>query len=244
MKAQLLAGLFLLGGGASAADITVLSSTGLTSTFEALSATYQTKSGDHLIVTFGTTGQLKKRIDEGEAFDLCILTAPMIDELIRSGKVVEPRTDLARSGVGVAMKSGARTPDISTPEAFKQTLLAAKSVAYTSTGASGAYFVQLAERLGIGDAVKAKSHVIASGAAGELVAKGEAELAIQQISELLPVAGTELVGPLPPGLQNITVFSAGISVHAADPAGAHALVAFLTSPDAVATIRLKGMDPG
>jgi len=244
MKALLLAGGVLLAGAASAADITVLSSTGLTSTLEALSATYETRSGDHLVIAYATTGQLKKRIDEGEAFDLCILTAPMIDDLIKNGKASGPRTDLARSGIGVAIKEGATKPDISTPESFKQTLLEARGIAYTSTGASGVYFLALSERLGIAEAVKAKSHTITGGAAAELVAKGEADLAIQQISELLPVAGTELVGPLPPVLQNITVFAAGVAVKAANPSGARALLAFLTSPDAVATIRLKGMDPG
>ena len=244
MKAFLLAGSLLLGGAAQAADIVVLSSTGLTTTLEALAATYEARSGDHLAIAFGTTGQLKKRIDEGEAFDLCILTAPMIDELIKTGKATGPRTDLARSGVGLAIKKGARKPDISTAEAFKRTILAAKSVAYTSTGASGLYFLSLSEKLGIAEEVKAKSHTVASGAAAELVAKGEAELAIQQISELLPVAGTELVGPLPPDLQTITVFAAGLSARAGNPAGARALAAYLTSSDAIATIRLKGMDPG
>jgi molybdate transport system substrate-binding protein len=168
----------------------------------------------------------------------------MIDDLIKSGKASGPRLDLARSGIGVSIKKGARKPDISTAEAFKQTLLAAKSVAYTSTGASGVYFASLTEKLGIADAIKAKSHTVPGGPAAELVARGEAELAIQQISELLPVAGTELVGPLPPEFQSITVFSGGVSAKAANLAGARALLAFLTSPDAIATIRLKGMDPG
>lgn len=244
MRALLFAGGLLLAAAAPAADITVLSSTGLTSTFEALSATYEAKSGDHLIIAFATAGQLKKRIDDGESFDLCILTAPQIDDLIKSGKASAPRTDLARSGIGVAVKKGAKKPDISTPEAFKQALLSAQGIAYTSTGASGVYFLALAERLGIADAVKAKSHTITAGAAAELVAKGEADLAIQQISELLPVAGAELVGPLPPDLQTITLFAASISAKAANPVGARALAAYLTSPDAIAAIRLKGMDPG
>ena len=220
MKVLPLAGGLFLAAAASAADITILSTTGLTSTFEALSATYETRSGDHLVISFATTGQLKKRIDDGESFDLCILTAPQIDDLIKSGKASGVRTDLARSSIGVAMKKGAKKPDISTPEAFKQTLLAAHGIAYTSTGISGAYFLALTEKLGIADAVKAKSHTVPGGPAAELVAKGEADLAIQQISELLPVAGAELVGPLPPDLQNITIFAAGVSAKAANPAGA------------------------
>jgi molybdate transport system substrate-binding protein len=244
MKRILLASALLTGASASAADITVLSSTGLTSTLDQLKETYETRTGDRLVVTYGTTGQLKKRIDEGEAFDLCILTAPILDELVKTGKAAAPRLDIARSPIGVSARKGAPKPDISTPEAFKQAILAAKSVAYTSTGASGTYFAALADKLGIGDAVRAKAHITPGGPAGELVAKGEAELAIQMVSELLPVPGTELVGPLPPELQSITTFSAGVGAAAKNPAGARALADFLTSPDAVAVIRVKGMEPG
>lgn len=234
----------LAGAAASAADITVLSSTGLTSTLDLLGKTYEARSGDRLLVTYATTGQLKKRIDDGEAFDLCILTAPMVDELVRSGKVAGPRIDLARSGIGVAVRKGAPKPDISTAAAFKQALLAAKSVAYTASGASGTYFAGLIDRLGIGDAVRAKARILPGGPAAEPVAKGEAELAVQQISELLPVAGTELAGPLPPDLQFVTLFSAGISAGSHDAPRARALADFLTTPDAIAVIRVKGMEPG
>lgn len=244
MKRLLLASAILASGAASATDITVLSSTGLTSSLDQLKETFETRSGDRLVVTYATTGQLKKRIDEGEGFDLCILTAPMLDELIKNGKVTAPRIDIARSGIGISIKKGAPKPDISTTDAFKRTILAAKSVAYTSTGASGAYFASLADKLGIGDAVRAKAHIVPGGPAGELVAKGEAELAIQMVSELLPVAGTELVGPLPPELQSITIFSAGIGASAHNSAGARALADFLVSPDAIAVIRVKGMEPG
>ncbi len=244
MKRLFLAALTLAGAASSAADITVLSTTGLSSTLDQLKETFETRSGDRLLVTYGTTGQLKKQIDDGAPFDLCLLTAPMLDELIKTGKVAAPRRDIARSGVGVSIKKGAPKPDISTADAFKQTILAAKSLAYTSTGASGTYFLALADRLGIGEAVRAKSHIVPGGPAGELVAKGEAELAVQMVSELLPVAGTELVGPLPPDLQSITTFSAGIGGSAHNPTGARALADYLASPDAIAVIRAKGMDPG
>ncbi len=244
MKALLLAAALLLGTGAQAADIVVLSSTGLTSTLTDLQQTFEAKTGDKLVLSFATTGQLKKRIEGGEAFDLCILTAPVIDDLTKSGKLIGARVDLARSGIGVAIKKGAPKPDLSTAEAFKQTILKAKSVAYTSEGASGTYFVGLTERLGIADAVKAKAHTTPGGAAAELVAKGEAEVAIQQISELLGIAGTELAGPLPPELQTITTFSAGVGAQAQNAKGAQALAAFLTTPDAIAMIRVKGMEPG
>jgi molybdate transport system substrate-binding protein len=243
MKALLLAAGLLLGVGAQAADITVLSSTSLTSTLTELQQTFETKSGDKLILSFATTSQLKKRIESGEAFDLCILTAPAIDDLTKSGKLAGSRIDLARAGIGVAIKKGAAKPDLSTAEAFKQAILAAKSVAYTSEGASGTYFVGLTERLGIADAVKAKAHTTPGGPAAELVARGEAELAIQQISELLGVAGTELAGPLPPELQSMTTLSAGVATQAHNAKGAQALAAFLTTPDAIAVIRAKGMEP-
>jgi len=243
MKRLLLIVGLLAGISASAADITVLSSTGLTTTLDQLKETYEARSGDRLLITYGTTGQLKKQIEEGASFDLCILTAQTIDQLVKGGQVAGPRVDLARSGIGVSVRKGAKKPDISTPDAFKQAILSARSVAYTGTGASGTYFVSLADRLGIGDAVRAKAHVTPSGAAGELVARGEAELAIQMISELLPVAGTDLVGPLPPGLQSITIFSAGVAAQSGDPARARALADFLTTPDAIAVIRVKGMEP-
>jgi len=243
MKRLLLIVGLLAGGAVSAADITVLSSTGLTSTLDQLKETYETRSGDRLLITYSTTGQLKKQIDDGAAFDLCILTAPILDQLVTGGRVAGPRIDLARSGIGVSVRKGAKKPDISTPDAFRQAILSARSVAYTGTGASGTYFVALADRLGIGDAVRAKAHVTPAGPAGELVASGEAELAIQQISELLPVAGTDLVGPLPPELQSITLFSAGVSAGSQHADRAKALADFLTLPDAIAVIRAKGMEP-
>lgn len=243
MRRLLLVWALFCGTAATAADVTVLSSTGMTSTIDALSATFEAKSGDHLLVSYGTTSQIKGRIDGGEAFDLCILGATAVDELIKSGKAAGPRTDLARAAIGVAVKSGAKKPDISTVEAFKQTLLSAKSVAYSTTGASGLYFQKVAERLGIADAIKAKSRTIAGGAVGELAAKGEAGLAIQLISELLPVPGIDLVGPFPPDLQSLTILSASPSSAAKNPAGAGKFLTFLTSPDAIATIRLKGMEP-
>ena len=243
MKVVLAFAALLLSAGAQAADIVVLSSTGLTSTLTTLQQTYETKNGDKLVLNFATTGQLKKRIEGGEAFDFCILTAPVIDELTKSGKIAGSRIDLSRSSIGVAVKKGAPKPDLSTAETFKQAILAAKSVAYTPDGASGLYFVGLTERLGIADAVKAKARTIPGGAAGELVAKGEAELAIQQISELLLVPGIELAGPLPPELQSITTFSAGIATQAHNTRGAQALAAFLTTPDAIAVIRAMGMEP-
>ncbi len=229
--------------GAQAADITVLSSTGLTSTLDQLKDSYEARSGDRLLLTYDTVGQLKKRIDDGATFDLCILTAPMIDDLVKTGKVTGPRIELARSGIGVAIRKGAPKPDISTEAAFKQTLLSARSVAYTATGSSGSYFAGLIDRMGIGDAVRAKAHIIQSGPAAELVARGEADLAVQQISELLPVADAELVGPLPAPLQFTTLFSAGVSAGSQHAARAKALADFLTSPEAIAVIRAKGMDP-
>jgi molybdate transport system substrate-binding protein len=151
---------------------------------------------------------------------------------------------LARSGIGIAVRAGAPKPDIATADALKRALLAAKSVAYTIEGASGIYFAAVLARLGIAAEVKAKAKLLTSGATAELAARGEAELAVQQISEILPVAGAELVGPLPPELQLQTVFAVGIGSQAKMPDAAAALARFLTSPEAVCVIRAKGLEPG
>src|ERR1043165_3385919 len=149
-----------------------------------------------------------KRLAAGETGDVAVFTATAIDDLIAQGKMTA-RTDLTRSFVGIAGRQGAPKPDISTPDKFKPAMLAAKSVAHSQTGASGLYFVSLTERLGIADAIRAKAVVI-DGIVGTLAARGEAEIAVQQVSELMQADGVDIVGPLPDELQSITVFSAGV----------------------------------
>jgi molybdate transport system substrate-binding protein len=185
--------------------------------------------------------QMMSRLRGGETVDLVILSAASLEELRKAGLISE-RTDLARSGIGVAVKSGARKPDLSSGEAVKQAVLAAKGIAY-STGPSGIYLIKLFERMGIAEAIKSKVKQVQGEPAGGVVARGEAEIAFQQVSELLPVPGIDFVGPLPADIQQITVFSAGLHVAAKQPDAARALVKFLTAPAAAPAIRKKGMEP-
>jgi molybdate transport system substrate-binding protein len=185
--------------------------------------------------------QMMTRLKGGESVDLVILSAASLDEIRKAG-LVSDRTDLARSGIGVAVKSGARRPDISSGEAVKRAVLAAKGIAY-STGPSGIYLMGLFQRMGIAEAIKSKVKQVQGEPAGGVVARGEAEIAFQQVSELLPVPGIDLVGPLPADIQQITVFSAGLHAAAKQPDAARALVKFLTAPAAAPVIRKKGMEP-
>jgi molybdate transport system substrate-binding protein len=185
--------------------------------------------------------QMMNRLKGGEKVDLVILSAAALDELKKAG-IVSERFDLVKSGIGIAVKSGAPKPDISSGEAIKRAVLAAKGIAY-STGPSGIYLTGLFQRMGIADQIKSRVKQTQGVPAGSVVASGEAEIAFQQVSELLPVPGIELVGPLPPDIQEITVFSAGLHAAATAPVAARALVKFLKSPAAAPVIRKKGMEP-
>ena len=182
----------------------------------------------------------------GEAFDAAIITPKIIGDLAQKGKIAAGgRMDLAKVGIGVAVKDGAALPDIKTVDAFKRMLLDAKSVAYIdpkSGGSSGIYFDGLLDKLGIGDAVRPKSKLKQGGYVAELVASGEAEIAVHQISEIVPVKGVALVGPLPAEIQNTTVYTAGISTAAKEPAAAQALIDHLAGPAAAAVLKTKGME--
>ena len=185
--------------------------------------------------------QMMNRLKGGETVDLVILSAAALEDLRQAGIVAE-RTDLARSGIGVAVKTGAPKPDISSGAALKRAVLAAKGIAY-STGPSGIYLIKLFERMGIAEQIKSRVKQVQGVPAGSIVARGEAELAFQQVSELLPVPGIELVGPLPPDVQEITVFAAGLHAKAPHPDAARALVQHLTALAAAPVIRKKGMEP-
>jgi molybdate transport system substrate-binding protein len=185
--------------------------------------------------------QMMNRLKGGEAVDLVILSAAALEDLRNAG-IVSERTDLARSGIGVAVKAGAPKPDISSGAALKRAVLAAKGIAY-STGPSGIYLIKLFDRMGIAEQIRSKVKQVQGVPAGSVVARGEAELAFQQVSELLPVPGIELVGPLSPDVQEITIFSAGLHAKAPHPDAARALVKHLTAPAAAPVIRKKGMEP-
>jgi molybdate transport system substrate-binding protein len=239
---------FLVAGPAWADEIRIITSGAFTAAYQQLVPEFE-KSSRHTIVTmFGASmgsapDTIPSRLQRGESADLVIIAAPALDDLIAKGYVVAgSRVDLVRSRIGVAVKAGARKPDISTVEALKRTLLAAQSIAYSSS-ASGVYLAtELFPRLGIAEALKGKSKV-SQGAAGELVASGEAEIAFQQISELLPVKGIDYVGPLPGDAQRETIFSAGIVKGARAVDAARAIIKFFQSPAAAQVIRSTGLDP-
>lgn len=233
---------------AKATEIKVVSGGAFKQVLTALGTQYEKESADKLDLAFQTVGQHLRLIRSGqENFDVAILTPEAIDGLAKEGKIVPgSRADLAKTGVGVVVKAGASLPDIRTVEAFKHTLLAAKSVAYIDPkagGSSGIYVAGLLERLGIAEQVNAKAVLVKGGAVADHIAAGEAEIGIHQISEILPVAGVTLVGPLPAEIQNFTVYAAGVSATATDAAAAAAFVKFLTGPHATAIVTAKGMEP-
>jgi molybdate transport system substrate-binding protein len=193
-------------------------------------------------VRFALTSVLKKEIEEGAIFDMALLPRPELDALVQQGNIADgTQTDVTRSAVGLAVGAGARKPDIGTVAALKQTLLAAQTVGY-SDGPSGAYVTGLLRRLGIELEMKPKTR-LTSGLVAELVAKGEAEIGIQQIVAILPVKGAELVGPLPSELQNIIVYAAGLSLRTTNGEAARRLIAFMATAQIADIIRAKGMEP-
>jgi len=212
----------------------VLCTNGLKTVMLDLSPDFERTIGTKVVITWGSANGLLKELETGAGGDLAILTAEAI---------AGSRIDLARSGIGVAVRKGAHKPDIGTPDALKRALLAAKSVAHSRTGMSGIYFPTVLARLGIADEMKPKIVTPDPGTpVGEVVARGDAEVGVQQISELLPVAGIEIVGPLPDALQKITTFSAGVLVAAKEPDAARALVKFVASASRP-LLKDKGLEP-
>ncbi len=246
-------GLLLLGSvmfpsNAFSSEIKVFCTQGLTGVMTKLGPQFEHESGSKLLVTYGPTGGLVARVNKGESFDVVIVSNTALENLAKQGKVVDgSRTDIARAGVGVAIRRGATRPDISSVEAFKQTLLNAKSIAYTNPadgGVSGVYIAEVIKRLGIAEQLAPKTKLARGGtSSGVLVASGEAEIAIQMTSDLIPVAGVEVVGPLPAEIQSFAVLSAGISTGAAEQGAAKRLIVFLTSPAVVPVLRETGLEP-
>jgi molybdate transport system substrate-binding protein len=206
---------------------------------------FERTSGAKADITWASTNMLLEQIAKGPTGDLAILTDEAIDDLIRQGRIVPgSRVDLARSAIGIAVRAGAPKPDIGSADALKQALLSARAISYSKTGISGVYFPTVLERLGITEAMRSKVVIPPPGVlVGEIVVKGEADLGVQQISELLPVPGIEIVGPLPAELQKLTVFSAGLFTGAKDTQAAKTLVTMLTAPAARALYQRKGMEP-
>ena len=239
----------LLATAASAEEIHVATSGAFTAAYLQLAPRFEQATHNKVVTAFGasmgnTPTAIPNRLARGEAFDVVIMAAPALDKLIQDGKVdAGSKVDLVRSSIGMVVRAGASKPDISTVEALKRTLLAAKSIAY-SDSASGVYLVkELFPRLGIADQIAAKSKVIAGTAVAEEVAAGRADIGFQQVSELLPVEGVDLVGKLPAEAQRVTLFSAGIVTGAQHPDAARALIRFLTSPEAAPVIEKTGLEP-
>ncbi len=231
---------------AHAAEIKVLASVAVKEAYLDLVPQFEKASGHKVSVVWSATPDIVKRVTAGEIYDLVILAGLSLDELIKSGKVVSgSRVDLAKSGIGIAVKSGAPKPDISSAEAVKKAALAAKTIGLSGAGVSGTYIVEMFQKMGIADEVKAKLVVVKPGEpVGAAVARGDVELGFHQVSELLPVKGIDYLGPLPADIQHITVFSAGLHTAATAPDAAKALVKFLISPEAGPIIRKTGMEPG
>jgi molybdate transport system substrate-binding protein len=210
-----------------------------------LTPAFERASGAKLAVTYGSTKNIVDELNGGTAADLVVLTSEAIDDLIKQGRVkAGSRVDLATSGIGVAVRKGAPKPDISTPEAFKRTLLAAKKVCYSRAGASGIYFANtVVPKLGIAEEMKTRTVIPEPGTfVGTLLARGEADIGFQQISELMPVPGIDIVGPLPPGLQKMTVFSGGISTNGKAADLASALLQHLSAPAAQPVMKKHGLE--
>jgi molybdate transport system substrate-binding protein len=233
--------------GADAAEVKVLTAGAFKQVLLALLPAFEQQTGHKVIVANDTVGALSKRIEGGESFDLAVLTPAAVDDLTHKGKFAAgSRKNLARVGVGVVVKEGAAKPDIGSVDAFKKALLAAKSVAYidpAAGGSSGIYVSGLLDKLGIAAEVKPKAKLIPGGAVAEHIARGEAELGIHQISEILPVKGITLVGPLPGEIQNYTVYAAGIGANAKESAAAKALLEALSGPASAEVLKSRGMEP-
>ncbi len=239
----------LAAAAARADEIHVVTSGGFTAAYLELAPQYESATHNKLITEFGpsmgtTHNAIPVRLDRGETIDVVILAAPALEDLIKQGKVrAGNRVDLVQSKIGMAVKAGAPHPDISTVDALKRTLLAAKSIAY-SDSASGVYLsTELFPKLGIADQIKAKSKKIEADPVGGVVATGEFEIGFQQIAELRPVKGIDIVGELPPGAQKVTTFAAGIPSTATHPEAAKALIHWLASPVAYEAIRKSGLEP-
>ena len=246
--AALVAGLSAttMGHSANAAEIKVLSAGAMRGVVDALLPEFETQTGHKVTVENATAGVLAKRIEGGEPFDVAIITAVVVDSLTGKAKLAAgSRVDLAKVGMGVAVKAGAPLPDIKTVDAFKRTLLEAKSVAYINPkagGTTGVFFEQLIEKLGIAEQVRAKARLKDGGYVADLVASGEAEVGVHVISEIVPVKGAVLVGPLPAEIQTTTTYVGAVSTSTANAEAAKALIQFIAGPASVPVLQAKGME--
>ena len=242
-----LAALLIAAGAAHAAEIDAFISTAIKSATDELMPPFERASGHTIRAFYAPSGALIPRFDRGEPADVFLIDAPAIDNLIKQGKIVGARIDLARTGIGIAVRKGAPHPDVSTPEALKRALLAAKVVGHASPAGgsiTGGHIMRMFEKLGIADQVTPKTRLSMGGPNSRvsvLVSSGEAEIGLQQASELLDNPGVEMIGLLPPELQLITVYSAGVTANAKQPDAAKALIRVLATPEAALVFKAKGL---
>jgi molybdate transport system substrate-binding protein len=230
-------------GGAMSAEIAVVSTTSLKATLDKIGPGFQRASGHTLKVTYGTSAPLRRQIDAGAAFDLAILVPATLEALVKDGKIVaDTRTDIARSAIGVAIKAGAAKPDVDSAEGLKRTLLAAKSISYSGEGASGKHFTSLLDRMGIATQIKPRLVPLPSGEAVAPVAKGEVEMAVITLANIVGVPGVEIAGVLPRDMQHYTVYTAGVATAAKNANGARALLALIMAPETTPVIAAEGME--
>jgi molybdate transport system substrate-binding protein len=228
---------------ANAAEIKIFTTRAIATVLDKVSPEFERTTGHRLHITTDIAIRLVQRIQAGESFDFLVASPGQIDELIKSGKIIpNTRTDLTRSGIGVEVRAGAPKPDISSVEAFKRTLLGAKSIAYLKEGQSGVYLASMLERLGIAETINSKVTRPEADLVSELVAKGDVELGMVVMTQIMTTPGVELVGPLPPEIQSYITFSAGVSAASREPEASRELIRFLRGPVALPVIKAQGME--
>jgi molybdate transport system substrate-binding protein len=234
-------------GSAAAAEIDALVTTAMKSALDELLPPFERASGHTVRVSYGPSGGIARRFVAGEPADMVMIDSGALDELIKQGKLMPGRTDVARTGIGIAVRKGAPRPDVSTPEALKRALLAARAIGHTAPAGGGitaAHIMQVFETLGIAAEVTPKVKLAAGGPNGRvsvLVSSGEVEIGLQQVSELMSNPQVEVIGLLPAALQQITTYSAGVATSAKQPDAGRALIRFLAAPEAAAVYRTKGL---
>jgi molybdate transport system substrate-binding protein len=224
--------------------LAVLCSNGVREVLRELIPGFERSSGHKLSIEFDSSSAIVQRLQSGALADLVILSAETADALAMEGRLIAAsRTELARCGIALAVRAGTPRPALGTADELRDTLLKARSIAYSVAGASAGHFMSVLERLGIADEVKGRLHPVRGRPVGEALAHGEAQMGVQQLSELLPVPGIDIVGPLPEGLQKSTVFVAALTLSARSPDAAMALAALITSKKSHALLRSRGMEP-
>jgi molybdate transport system substrate-binding protein len=229
---------------AAAAEIKVLCSNGIKAVMEELVPQFEQATKHKVVITYGLAAALKRQLEAGEPFDVAVLTPPLIDDLIKQGKIAgDTRTVLARSSMALAIRAGAPKPDIRTTDALKRTLLESKSIAYAREGASGVFFIDVVQRLGLADDLKSKLKPTTTGEeVGASVARGDAQLGVLPVSEILPVHGVEVLGTFPADVQGAVVMVAGVSSATSQGAAVKELLRFLIAPAALSVMKKRGME--